>query len=256
MSGSRSARLALAIVVGIFCFVMSCRGIAEEAPLQVASLAEPAMPVLPQAGLPLRGDEPFGLTNALKPGPALAARWRDAEEAIRTDLAAVEKCRAENSCSGTAKALIALADEARSFSGRARIGAANRAVNLAIAPVTDVSLHGTVDVWSAPLETLAAHKGDCEDYAILKIAVLRAAGFDAADLRLVVVRDQATNEGHAIASVRLDGRWLLLDNRRMTLMDAADSLYRAFYALQLRGEPRAVEWAQAPSGSGSMPVLL
>jgi predicted transglutaminase-like cysteine proteinase len=256
MFGSRPARVALAIAVGVFSFVMSCRGIAEEAPLQVASLAAPAMPALPQTALPLRGDEPFGLTGAVKPGAALAARWRDAEEAIRADLAAIDKCRADNSCTGTAKALIAMADEARALSGRARIGAANRAANLAIAPVTDLSLHGTVDVWSSPLELLAARKGDCEDYAILKIAILRAAGIDARDLRLVVVRDQATNEGHAIASVRLDGRWLLLDNRRMTLMDAADSLYRPFFALSLRDEPRTIEWAQAPSGSGAMPVLM
>lgn len=256
MSGLRSGRIAFAIAVGVFCFAMSCRGVADEAPLQVASLAEPAIPVLPQGALPLRGDEPFGLTGTVKPGAALAARWRDAEEAIRADLATIEKCRADNSCDTAAKALIAMAEEARALSGRARIGAANRAANLAIAPVTDLALHGVVDVWSSPFETLAVRKGDCEDYAILKIAVLRAAGMDADDLRLVVVRDAATNEGHAIAAARLDGRWLLLDNRRMTLMDSADSLYRPFFALHLRGEPSAVEWAQGPSGSGAAPVLL
>jgi predicted transglutaminase-like cysteine proteinase len=256
MSDLRSARIAVAIAVGVFSFVMSCRGIAEEAPLQVASLAEPAMPVLPQNSLPLRGDEPFGLTGTVKPGAILAARWRDAEQAIRADLTTIEKCRSDNSCNAAGKALIAMADEARALSGRARIGAANRAVNLAIAPVTDLALHGTIDVWSSPIDTLASRKGDCEDYAIVKIAVLRAAGIDMDDLRLVVVRDQATNEGHAIASVRLDGRWLLLDNRRMTLMDAADSLYRPFFALQLQDEPKAVEWAQGPSGFGAIPVLM
>jgi predicted transglutaminase-like cysteine proteinase len=214
------------------------------------------MPVLPQSALQMRGDEPFGLTGAAKPGPVLSQRWRDAEEAIRLDLAAVEKCSAENSCTAAAKALMAMADEARALSGRARIGTANRAVNLAVTPFTDLALHGMVDVWSAPTETLAAGKGDCEDYAIVKIAVLRAAGMDAADLRLVVVRDQATNEGHAIAAARLEGRWLLLDNRRMTLMDADDSLYRPFFALRLRDEPRAIDQAAAPSGSGTAPVLL
>jgi predicted transglutaminase-like cysteine proteinase len=256
MSGSRPARIAVAIAVGVFCFAMSCRGIAEEAPLQVASLTEPAMPALPRGDLPVRGDEPFGLTGAVKPGAALSARWRDAEEGIRGDLAHIEKCRADNSCNAPAKALIAMAEEARALSGRARIGAANRAVNLAIASTTDLAQHGTEDVWSPPLETLASRKGDCEDYAILKIAVLRAAGLDADDLRLVVVRDPATNEGHAVASVRLDARWLLLDNRRMTLMDSAHSQYRPFFALHLRDEPRAAGFAQGPSGLGAAPVLL
>lgn len=149
-----------------------------------------------------------------------------------------------------------MAEDVRPLSGRARLGAANRAVNLAVASTTDMAQHGAEDVWSSPLETLTTRKGDCEDYAILKIAVLRAAGMGADDLRLVVVRDPATNEGHAIAAARLDGRWLLLDNRRMTMIDSANSLYRPFFALHLRDEPRALDWAQGPSGSGAVPVLL
>jgi hypothetical protein len=36
-----------------------------------------------------------------------------------------------------------------------------------------------------------------------------------------VVHDEAVNDGHAVAAARVDGRWIVLDNRRLALL--ADS---------------------------------
>jgi predicted transglutaminase-like cysteine proteinase len=44
------------------------------------------------------------------------------------------------------------------------------------------------------------------------------AGISAEDLRIVVVLD-LNGEGHAVASVRLDGHWFILDNQRMAVVD-------------------------------------
>jgi predicted transglutaminase-like cysteine proteinase len=233
---------------------MSCRVVAEEAPLGVASLAEPAPPAMPSLNLNARGDEPFGLSSEAKPGPLLDQKWRDAERAIRADLAAIEQCRATDTCNEVEKSFIALADAARAQTGRARLGVTNRTVNLSIVATTDLAQYGVDDVWSSPLETLTTRKGDCEDYAILKVAVLRAAGVAADDLRLAVVRDPASNEGHAVAAVRLDGRWLVLDNRRFTLVDAASSSYRPFFALHLQGEP--ADGVVAQGAGADIPYLL
>ena len=61
-----------------------------------------------------------------------------------------------------------IVDAARSREGRARLGEINRAINLAIRPISDLAQHGQIDVWSSPLATLARGGGDCEDYAIAK----------------------------------------------------------------------------------------
>ena len=59
---------------------------------------------------------------------------------------------------------------------------------------------------------------DCEDYAIAKYVALREAGVAAADLRLMIVHDRALNADHAITAARVDGEWLILDNRHMLLL--------------------------------------
>ena len=94
----------------------------------------------------------------------------------------------------------------------------NRAINLAIIPTSDVVQWGVVDRWSAPLETFTTRRGDCEDYAIAKYVALRAAGVAPQDIKLVVVHNIDISENHAVVAVRLDGAWVILDNRSLALV--------------------------------------
>jgi predicted transglutaminase-like cysteine proteinase len=103
--------------------------------------------------------------------------------------------------------------------GRARIGVINRAINLAIKPTSDWAQWGVADRWSAPLETLTSGRGDCEDYAIAKYVALSEAGIGEADLRIVIVRDLGLGEDHAVLAARDGEKWLLLDNRRLALLE-------------------------------------
>ena len=118
--------------------------------------------------------------------------------------------------------LLAIVDEGCARSGRARIGVINRAINLAIIPTSDLVQWGVVDRWSAPLETFTTRRGDCEDYAIAKYVALQAAGVAPEDIELVVVRNTDTSENHAVVAVRLDGTWVILDNRRLALVPARE----------------------------------
>ena len=43
------------------------------------------------------------------------------------------------------------------------------------------------------------------------------------DLRIVVVRDTRAGEEHAVAAAKLDGHWLMLDNRRMAMVEDDDA---------------------------------
>ena len=65
------------------------------------------------------------------------------------------------------------------------------------------------DRWSAPLATLTTGRGDCEDYAIAKYVALR----------LLIVRDLAGGEDHAVVAARIEEKWIVLDNRRLALVE-------------------------------------
>jgi len=49
-----------------------------------------------------------------------------------------------------------------------------------------------------PARNLCYREGDCEDYAIAKYVALREAGFPQDDLQLVLVRDRAVRQDHAV----------------------------------------------------------
>ena len=117
---------------------------------------------------------------------------------------------------------LAIVDAAKLRDGRARLGEINRAINLAIRPMSDLAQYGQVDVWTSPLATLTKGGGDCEDYAIAKFVALRLAGIAPDDLRIVVMHDTIHGEDHAVAAARLDGRWLTLDNSRMAMVEDTD----------------------------------
>lgn len=165
--------------------------------------------------------EPFGgLTLALRDG-ALNDKWRAVEREIDDELLVIALCQEnrERCASAAALQFLSIVDRASRLEGRARIGEINRAINLSIRPASDLALYGAVDVWTSPLATLAKGAGDCEDYAIAKLVALRAAGIDMDDLRLTILHDARRAEDHAVAAVRLDGHWLVLDNRRLVMRE-------------------------------------
>ena len=172
----------------------------------------------PGAGVLVRKSaEPFGLFAFAVSSGGLRQKWFALKEQLDDDMVQLALCDGDRDhcASPAALKLLAIVDQVRTRDGRARLGETNRAINLAIRAESD----GAEDIWSSPIETFQRGAGDCEDYAIAKLAALRLAGVAAEDLRLVVVRDTRSGEGHAIASARLDGHWLMLDNRRMAMVE-------------------------------------
>ena len=175
------------------------------------------------AGVPVaaRSAGPFGLFSAAVPGGELRDKWLGVEREVDAELLIIMLCQEDRARCGSPAALqlLGIVDEATARDGRPRLVEVNRANNLAIRAASDVSLYGAADVWRSPLAVLADGAGDCEDYAIAKLVALRVAGVAADDLRLVILRDEARHEDHAVAAVQLDGNWLLLDNRRMAMVE-------------------------------------
>ena len=183
--------------------------------------------------------ELFGLGNIAVVRGEILNKWNRAAADIAADRDVLRRCReAAEACPRAAQKLLAVIAEGQAREGRARIGVINRAINLAIKPMSDLAQWGVADRWSAPLETLSSGRGDCEDYAIAKYVALAEAGIGEDDLRLVIVRDLSVAEDHAILAVRANEKWLLLDNRRLALLE--DNELRQVQPLFMRSIARAL----------------
>jgi predicted transglutaminase-like cysteine proteinase len=207
-----------------------------------------------------RSAEPFGLIAIKMSAGGLADKWTGLERKLEDDMVQLALCDGdrERCVSPAALQFLAIVDGARARDGRARFGEINRAVNLSIKATSDMAQHGQADVWSSPLATFASGAGDCEDYAIAKFAALRMAGISSEDLRIVVLRDLLHGEDHAAVLARLDGHWLMLDNRRMAMIEDADVRnHRPLFVIGDAGvmryeEPSAVA---ATASQDSAPVM-
>ena len=165
----------------------------------------------------------FGMDAEPVTEGALLDKWRRIEANIVQDLEVIAQCRAGRPCPGPAQKLIHLSLEGARRSGRARAGMINRAVNLAISSVSDDTQWGVLDHWSGPFETLQSGRGDCEDYAIVKYAALLEAGVPKNDVKILVLKNFFPKEDHAVAATRVNGEWLILDNRTLTLVRDTDA---------------------------------
>ena len=230
--GSSRAWRAIAVAWGLSLICLPREIIAE--PLTSPSSADGA-------------DEPFGLATAKVTTGALLQKWLDVEREVDDERPLLRTCEENRaSCqSQTALQFLAIVDGARTLEGRARLGEINRAINLKIKPMSDLALYGAEDVWSPPLATFAIGAGDCEDYAIAKFVALQEAGVSPDDLRIVILRDDLREEDHAVVAARLDGHWLMLDNRHMVLVEDHDvRRYRPIFLVDRDG---VKAYSDAPS---------
>ena len=65
----------------------------------------------------------------------------------------------------------------------------NAWVNRRIAFAEDKVGNAPAEIWQSAAESIRRGRGDCEDYALAKLALLAANGFDRRDLFLVIARD-------------------------------------------------------------------
>jgi predicted transglutaminase-like cysteine proteinase len=206
--------------------------------------------------------EPFGLFASRLSDGGLLAKWLGVQRRLDDEMVQLALCEGDrDGCvSSAALQFLAIVDAAKARDGRGRLGEINRAINLAIKPMSDLAQHGQIDVWSSPLATLARGAGDCEDYAIAKFVALRRAGISPDDLRIVIMRDTISREDHAVAAARLDGRWLTLDNRRMAMVeDAQIRNYRPLFVIDQAGVMQYVDTpllASAPQPDLALSIAL
>jgi predicted transglutaminase-like cysteine proteinase len=233
-------RNARALRAAILAYGMVCLGPAG------ISVAGPAG--IPYGHPPtLHSDEPFGLYTRPVYSGGLLSKWLGVAHKLEDERVQLALCDGdrERCVSEAALKFLRIVDRGRQRDGRTRLAEINRAINLAIRPMEDLAQWGEVDVWSSPLVTFNTGAGDCEDYAIAKYVALQMAGISAEDLRIVVVLNLDLNgEGHAVASVRLDGHWLILDNQQMAMVEDVNAgTYRPRFVIDESG---VMEYSNTP----------
>ena len=100
-----------------------------------------------------------------------------------------------------------------------RLLAINRRVNSEFRYDIDPKIWGEDDYWAQPIEAKRKGRLDCEDYAIFKFFLARAAGVDEGDLAIAVGKIRSTGEFHAIMLGADGGSVDMLDNRSNYMRD-------------------------------------
>ena len=167
----------------------------------------------------------------------LSAKWADLQSRIQSEQETLAACCAgSTNCPVAARRFLQIVELGRQRQGRARLAEINRAVNFSIRPVSDSAQYGVPDFWSAPLVTLGAGAGDCEDYAVLKYVALREAGITPDDLRLLSLYYPRRRTNHVVVAVHLGEEWLILDNLTLIMINSSDARhYRPLFVLDHRG---------------------
>jgi predicted transglutaminase-like cysteine proteinase len=133
------------------------------------------------------------------------------------------------------------------YSPLTKLEMVNSWVNHHITFMSDIRSSGVADRWSGAAETLARGIGDCEDYAIAKLQLLKALGFSQDDLYLSIVKDLVRRADHAVLIVRLDGRFFVLDNNVDRLVDPQEvGDYRPVITYAASGKAWLHGYRQAP----------
>ena len=81
---------------------------------------------------------------------------------------------------------------------------------------------GPDDQWADALSTLRRGYGDCEDFALAKMALLSELGVSPDAMFLILLKDRR-NVDHAVLAVRDNGAFYILDNRTDRLRLAGDA---------------------------------
>ncbi|TIV62724.1 MAG: transglutaminase [Mesorhizobium sp.] len=135
----------------------------------------------------------------------VAARWAPVYKAI-------VDCTAGSACDRESPAFSEIIDIAAGKGFRDKLSFVNSSINRLIAYRKDSVVYGKLDYWAKPSEILEHRAGDCEDFAILKMAALLRAGIPAQSMSLVVLQDRRRKFFHAVLSVSTGSGAFILDS--------------------------------------------
>jgi predicted transglutaminase-like cysteine proteinase len=152
-------------------------------------------------------------------------RWRRVH-------ATLKQCTPGKACDKAEALLGVVVDNAAPKRFLAKLTMVNRNINDAIRYVPDSDNYGKRDYWAGIAEIASRRRGDCEDYAILKMAALVRLGVPEKSMSIVVLFDHANKAFHAVLAVATDQGNFILDNTRQdAYLDLTEPNYQPLYSL-------------------------
>ncbi len=112
--------------------------------------------------------------------------------------------------------ILRLAQGAANLDPIAKLRAIQREINQRVRWAHDLDNMGVADFWANAGETLRRGNGDSEDIAIVKMQVLKAAGFNPKDLYISIGR--SARGAHALLLARTPNGFFVLDDQVQELM--------------------------------------
>jgi len=154
-----------------------------------------------------------------------AERWRRVQATLMT-------CKPGKACDKAEALLGVVVDNAAPKRFMAKLAMVNRNINEAVRYVPDGENYGKRDYWAEVAEIASRRRGDCEDFAILKMAALLRLGVPEKSMSIVVLFDHANKAFHAVLAVATDqGTFILDNNREQVYLDITEPNYQALYSL-------------------------
>lgn len=145
----------------------------------------------------------------------VSARWAPVYRAI-------VDCSTGSACDGKNSLFVAIVNAAKDKRFIDKLSFINASINHAIAYKKDSVVYGKLDYWAKPSEILERRAGDCEDFAILKMAALLRAGIPAQSMSLVVLQDRKRGFFHAVLSVSTGSGVFILDSLSNVVLRDSD----------------------------------
>ncbi len=160
-----------------------------------------------------------------------ASRW---EDVLRRQEASVPQPCADNSPEHCFAAFwTRTVAELKTLSRAEQVRMVNDIVNR-MGYWSDQDLYRQADYWATPEEMFEKIGGDCEDFALFKYFLLRAAGVPANDLRLTLV--SSNDQAHMVTLSMVDGAPVMLDCVVLNAAPPAEiRQYQAVYTLSETG---------------------
>ena len=162
-------------------------------------------------------------------GISTKAKWQQARSSV--GLGDMLDCGENSQCYEKKDQLAKLLDTAEEQNFYDKLKMVNSAVNSMVEYRADRLIYKVADYWARPGETIGKGLGDCEDYAILKLALLERLGVPTKSMSLVVLKDTRRNLYHAILAVSTNKGAFVLDNvQQNVLRDSQLPQYQPLYS--------------------------
>lgn len=177
--------------------------------------------------------EAFGARVVMPLDVKNASRWDDVLRRQEASAAARAPCAdpAADKCFATFWAQTVA--ELKTLSRDGQVRRVNDLVNR-MGYWSDWDVYRKADYWATPEETFEKMGGDCEDFALFKYFLLRAAGVPAEDLRMTLVASD--DQAHMVALVMVDGAPVVMDCVVLRATPPAElRQYQAVYSLSETG---------------------